>query len=253
MSVSQVIPASLATLNRGSHVSGDTCHMMPFCTARRAAFEGPHRAGVDPVRPAVQPGGSGGPLPSGCRGPAPTPMGAALPSGGIRPDGSDGFGRPGPDAPRSSLLPESQLCAARGVGAAWRQRRPLGRRNRNVPAPLAPRRPSGHSGRTRPATGADGRRARRDGAGAARARRTVLRGADLARQPRSAPAAANARRPADRGARQPARVTAALPHPGRGPGTCTGRSPRFAAAPGARTGGERARRPAPRPATRRPR
>lgn len=138
MSVSQVIPASLATLNRGSHVSGDTCHMMPFCTARRAAIEGPHRAGVDPVRPAVQPGGSGGPLPSGCRGPAPTPMGTALPSGGIRPDGSDGFGRPGPDAPRSSLLPESQLCAARGVGAASRQRRPLGRRNRNVPAPLAP-------------------------------------------------------------------------------------------------------------------
>lgn len=240
MSVSQVIPASLATLNRGSHVSGDTCHMMPFCTARRAAFEGPHRAGVDPVRPAVQPGGSGGPLPSGCRGPAPTPMGAALPSGGIRPDGSDGFGRPGPDAPRSSLLPESQLCAARGVGAAWRQRRPLGRRNRNVPAPLAPadrlatpaepgrppeRTTGAHDGTMRASPGLGG---------PCSAAQTWPDGP--AAPPPGPP-------PADRptgGARQPAGVTAALHHPGRGAGTCAGRSPRSMAAPGARTAGRRA-------------
>lgn len=56
MSVSQVIAAWVTSLNRGSHVSGDTCHMMPRSPARRAWGEGPHRGGVDPVRPLRTPG-----------------------------------------------------------------------------------------------------------------------------------------------------------------------------------------------------
>lgn len=41
MSVSQVIAGRGGSLNRGSHLSGDTCHMMPRSLARRAVREGP--------------------------------------------------------------------------------------------------------------------------------------------------------------------------------------------------------------------
>jgi hypothetical protein len=40
MSVSQVIAACGRPLNRGSHLSGDTCHMMPHSLARGAVCEG---------------------------------------------------------------------------------------------------------------------------------------------------------------------------------------------------------------------
>ncbi|BDE41426.1 hypothetical protein GCM10010095_50720 [Streptomyces anthocyanicus] len=39
MSVSQVIAASRGSLNRGSHLSGDACHMMPRSLARGAVRE----------------------------------------------------------------------------------------------------------------------------------------------------------------------------------------------------------------------
>lgn len=61
MSVSQVIAASRRPLNRGSHLSGDTCHMMPRSLAPRAACAGPHRTGARPVR--------------SLRGPSPVPKG----------------------------------------------------------------------------------------------------------------------------------------------------------------------------------
>src|SRR5690606_20724948 len=96
MSVSQVIPAGVTSLNRGSHVSGDTCHMMPPSLARRASGEGPHRAGVDPVRPFRTTREGGDALVPGLRGgPAPTPMGAGRPSAGVRPDEPTAFGCPG--------------------------------------------------------------------------------------------------------------------------------------------------------------
>lgn len=44
-------------------------------------------------------------------GPAPTPMGTGRPSAGSRPDRPTAFGCPGPDAPRSHLLPASQVRA----------------------------------------------------------------------------------------------------------------------------------------------
>ncbi|CAM5424467.1 hypothetical protein SPILM97S_02630 [Streptomyces pilosus] len=83
MSISQAIAAWVTSLNRGSHVSGDTCHMMPRSLARRAAGEGPHRAGVDPVRPCAHPGGDGrmpGIRDGGVTGP--TPMGPVTPPRG---------------------------------------------------------------------------------------------------------------------------------------------------------------------------
>lgn len=107
MSVSQVIAASGRPLNRGSHLSGDTCHMMPRSLARRAGGEGPHRDGVDPVRPAGHPWGSTRP----CSGPGSPGRGPGSPHpNGGRPAHPRGcglgppmaFGRPGV-TPREAL------------------------------------------------------------------------------------------------------------------------------------------------------
>lgn len=108
MSVSQVIAASGGPLNRGSHLSGDTCHMMPPSLARRAGGEGPHRVGVDPVRPARHPGrarrrliGPGPPLPG--RGPVGSlPRGPTGPVHTTSSRRADGF-RPGRGTSRGGL------------------------------------------------------------------------------------------------------------------------------------------------------
>ncbi|GAA2435270.1 hypothetical protein GCM10010421_25940 [Streptomyces glaucus] len=102
MSVSQVIAAGQGSLNHISHVSGDTCHMMPGSPARSAGGGGPHRVGVGPVRPWNSPEGRRKgrdallrPL-SGPRAAGPHPIGdPPPPSAGLRPNRPTAFGRPG--------------------------------------------------------------------------------------------------------------------------------------------------------------
>ncbi len=99
MSVSQVIAACGGSLNRGSHLSGDACHMMPRSLARRAGCESdtePLRAsvegltglGLDPVRPVGSRAGRTGAVRPGC-GPADPHPNGDLPTrtAGVRPSG----------------------------------------------------------------------------------------------------------------------------------------------------------------------
>ncbi len=146
MSVSQVIAACGGSLNRGSHLSGDACHMMPRSLARGAGRErasgrfapggGPHRAGVGPVRPVAPPAGR---VRAGRRGAGravPTPMGTARPgprgygrteadgfrpSGACRPAESGGVGTcpadPGHEVTGACAAPGA-LCRVRCAGCA---------------------------------------------------------------------------------------------------------------------------------------
>ncbi len=125
MSVSQVIAASRGSLNRGSHLSGDACHMMPRSLARGAVREvgtgrsadwgeGPHRAGVDPVRP-VGSRRAARMRSAGVRsGWSPPQWGPAGPDRGVsagrRPTA---FGRPGPAAPRGLYPPRDGATRCR--------------------------------------------------------------------------------------------------------------------------------------------
>ncbi len=146
MSVSQVIAACGGSLNRGSHLSGDACHMMPRSLARGAGRErasgrfapggGPHRAGVGPVRPVAPPAGR---VRAGRRGAGravPTPMGTARPgprgygrteadgfrpSGACRPAESGGVGTcpadPGHEVTGACAAPCAPRCGAVRVRA----------------------------------------------------------------------------------------------------------------------------------------
>lgn len=124
MSVSQVIAASRRPLNRGSHLSGDTCHMMPRSLAPRAAYAGPHRTGVRPVRslrgPSLVPKGPRRLIssPIGDR-PPPSPTPART--------GPTAFGRPG--ASRGSAVcgpPPKPRLRGRGGGHAPGRRGDVG-------------------------------------------------------------------------------------------------------------------------------
>lgn len=139
MSVSQVIAASGRPLNRGSHLSGDTCHMMPRSLAPRAAYAGPHRTGVRPVRSLRGPSlVFEGP-------PAVDLLPDRRPSATVpdsRPDRADGFRPSGcepwvgclgpPPKPRLRGRGEGHVPGRRGgvsagAGAAPRRRRPWSR------------------------------------------------------------------------------------------------------------------------------
>lgn len=107
MSVSQVIAACRRPLNRGSHLSGDTCHMMPGSLTLRAGCEGragPHGGaspgwgwpGEAPEQP-LRGSGRNGPHPNEGR-PAPTVRAGPDGPKGFRPSehrpphGVDGWG-----------------------------------------------------------------------------------------------------------------------------------------------------------------
>jgi hypothetical protein len=171
MSVSQVIAAWGTSLNRGSHMSGDTCHMMPPSLARRAGRERPHRAGVGPVRPfrTARRGGEH-PVLRDAGWPALTPMGAGHPSTRFRPDRPTAFGCPGPDAPRSPLLPVSQVrvgTRARAAGPAGGGRGGFRRDPEGARTGRLPRRPRAHVSAAREGTAPKRVRPGRPGAGSA--------------------------------------------------------------------------------------
>ena len=161
MSVSQVIAGRGGSLNRGSHLSGDTCHMMPCPLARRAgrtastggsaagpgsglsrgwdesardvkkrpawdcrgggASKGPHRAGVGPVRPGCLGRRAGLRVSQGVARLVPTPMGTSRPVRGV----PSGGGPTAFGSPSGATAPRSP-CATAGAG----RRRGGGREHR---------------------------------------------------------------------------------------------------------------------------